>query len=65
MGSASGNVLKRQLADILSGSSTPDEAVLSSDRLEARVSCMKIVKNSRDYLVAGDEDGVVRIWDAE
>lgn len=62
--SAAGNVSKRKLSNILSGKSSAEET-LSSDRLDARVTCMKIIRNETPYLVAGDEDGVVRIWDAE
>jgi hypothetical protein len=49
--------------DILLGKRI-NEMPVSSDRMAARVTCMTMIKNDPAYLVAGDEDGVVRIWDA-
>nr|ODN95521.1 hypothetical protein L204_04061 [Cryptococcus depauperatus CBS 7855] len=43
-----------------------DKNQLNVGRLEAAVTCMKIVQKNeygaRRYLVAGDEDGVIRVW---
>jgi hypothetical protein len=35
---------------------------LSMDRLDAPVTCMRVAGSNKRYLVAGDEDGAVRIW---
>lgn len=36
---------------------------VSADRLDAPVTCMTIVGRQVRYLVAGDDDGAIRIWD--
>ena len=44
-----------------SPSSTGDDT--SMDRLDSPIACMKVVGREKRFLVAGDEDGAVRIWD--
>ena len=44
-----------------SPSSTGDDT--SIDRLDSPITCMKVVGREKRFLVAGDEDGAVRIWD--
>ncbi|WVQ75054.1 hypothetical protein IAR50_004663 [Cryptococcus sp. DSM 104548] len=73
-----GNVQRRKLASILSpnyhsalvkgGEILKDEPCI--DRLDAQVTCMKILQSSdsrgkRQILAVGDEDGVVRLWNVE
>ncbi len=65
MGAARGNVRKSLLRDVLLGTPIHDDGDISADRLDSPVTCMKVVTAGRDrYLVAGDDDGVVRIWSA-
>ena len=61
-----GNVTKQLLSDVLQDVIIRDDAV-SADRLDATVSCMKVVNHQGlgNFVVAGDEDGVVRIWNVE
>ncbi|WWD20135.1 hypothetical protein CI109_104611 [Kwoniella shandongensis] len=62
-----GNIYAQPFDAIFAGfkAASPDDAP-TVDRLDSPVTCSKIVngpKGSRDrFLVAGDEDGVVRIW---
>jgi hypothetical protein len=60
-----GNVTKQGLLHFLQD--TPSQTpVLDSDRLDSPVTVMKLVNSGQgELLVAGDEDGVVRIWTAE
>lgn len=46
---------------------TPSQTtVLDSDRLDSPVTVLKLVDSGQgELLVAGDEDGVVRIWTVE
>ncbi|OXG25397.1 hypothetical protein C367_03219 [Cryptococcus neoformans Ze90-1] len=63
-----GNVYLRKLDRVIhqnnTDPTTDDRPTI--DRLDAAVTCMKIVRgpeeNDKKYLVAGDEDGVIRIW---
>ncbi|WWC92997.1 uncharacterized protein L201_007961 [Kwoniella dendrophila CBS 6074] len=60
-----GNVSSRQFGDLLVNnancSTNNDDPTV--DRLDARVTTLTIIiDNSTEYLVAGDEDGAVRIW---
>ena len=60
-----GEVTKQRFSDVLSGRLQPmDNATV--DRLPSAVTCMVVVHPDRDmsYLVAGDEDGMLRIWGA-
>lgn len=66
-----GNVYLRKLDRVIHQDNidpTTDDKP-SVDRLDAAVTCMKIVRgpeeNDKKYLVAGDEDGVIRIWTVE
>ncbi|WVQ79391.1 hypothetical protein IAT38_001488 [Cryptococcus sp. DSM 104549] len=65
-----GNVYRRGLDSVL----TTDSPTVPSDepdvdRLEASVTCMKLIRDPSEggkrFLVVGDEDGVVRIWTAD
>lgn len=47
----------------MKGPSSTSNDELAVDRLESLVTCMKIVGREKRFLVAGDEDGAVRIWD--
>ncbi|KAI9633004.1 uncharacterized protein MKK02DRAFT_40384 [Dioszegia hungarica] len=60
-----GNVTKRRLLHVLDGKSTAGTDSLSADRLDSRITCLKLIQSDPPYLVAGDEDGAIRIWDAE
>jgi hypothetical protein len=35
----------------------------SMDRLDSPITSMKVIGGEKRFLVAGDEDGAVRIWD--
>ena len=45
-----------------------ESSSLGTDRLDSRISCIKLINSplaeGGQYLVAGDEDGVIRIWTA-
>lgn len=60
-----GNVNRRDLTEVIagkSGSRENQETVI--DHLPSAVTCMRTVAlEKRRYLVAGDEDGSVRVWD--
>jgi hypothetical protein len=43
--------------------SSSDDDDVSVDRLDSPVTCMKVIGREKRFLVAGDEDGAVRIWD--
>lgn len=36
---------------------------MEADRLDSSVTCMLIVELDKRYLIAGDKDGTVRVWD--
>lgn len=65
---AAGNVHKQALADYLEGVPPQAGDVVGTDRLESAVTFSTIVASEfavcGKFLVAGDEDGSVRIWDA-
>jgi hypothetical protein len=44
-------------------STASSDGSLSTDRLDAPVTCMRTLGSKMRYLVAGDDDGAVRIWD--
>lgn len=53
---------KQSLAEVLSAVS-PTSDTVGNDRLESAVTVIKTIKTSSgDFVVAGDEDGVIRIW---
>jgi hypothetical protein len=62
-----GHVRRQTLADYLHRA--PVESVPAADRLDSPVTCSGIVDSELavggSFLVMGDEDGVVRIWDAK
>lgn len=62
----SGNVWRQTLAGVLTGESASD-AGPHSDRMDSPVTVLKVVRRGpgEDLLVAGDEDGIVRIWHAQ
>ncbi|WOO76901.1 WD repeat-containing protein 7 [Vanrija pseudolonga] len=64
----SGAVRKQTLSEYLHGVPASDD-VLSSDRLESGVTASAIIHSDMAiggaFLVAGDEDGSVRVWDAK
>lgn len=63
-----GNVCFRRLDSVIHQANTDPvtDNKPTIDRLDAAVTCMKLIRgpeeNNKMYLVAGDEDGVVRIW---
>lgn len=59
----SGTVSRRSLTDLMKDKTSTPSDDISGDRLDSSVTCMKVVGLEKRYLVAGDEDGVVRIWD--
>ncbi|ORY34903.1 hypothetical protein BCR39DRAFT_515490 [Naematelia encephala] len=59
-----GNVSKRRLTQILQGKTGSSDDAMSSDRLDSAVTCVRLVQGDQRYLLAGDEDGSVRIWNA-
>jgi hypothetical protein len=61
-----GEVTKQRFIDVLSGKLQPAD-IPSVDRLASAVACMTVVRPDREaaYLFAGDEDGMLRIWDAQ
>lgn len=58
-----GDITRKSLVALLSGNAAEVVDVPDVDRLESPVTCMRLIQAQRRYLVAGDEDGVVRIWD--
>lgn len=63
-----GNVSRRKLGAELRGDPPDTSDQVDCDRLESPVTSMRIIRmGSADaaYLVAGDEDGCVRIWNAQ
>ena len=62
----SGNVWRQTLAGVLAGEAALD-AGPAAHRLESPVTVMKVIQRGSgdDLLVAGDEDGAMRIWVAE
>lgn len=44
------------------GQSAPSDDT-SGDRLDSPITFMKVFGREKRFLVAGDEDGTVRIWD--
>ncbi|TXT16045.1 hypothetical protein VHUM_00548 [Vanrija humicola] len=65
---ANGTVRKQTLTEYLHGSPASDD-VLSSDRLDSSITASAIVYSDMAvggaFLIAGDEDGTVRVWDAK
>nr|XP_019009161.1 uncharacterized protein I206_05807 [Kwoniella pini CBS 10737]OCF47942.1 hypothetical protein I206_05807 [Kwoniella pini CBS 10737] len=65
---AQGNVSSHALSDLftLNKTSKPEESVPTVDRLDSPVTCMTTIVTpddaAQEYLIAGDEDGAVRIW---
>jgi hypothetical protein len=61
-----GEVTKQRFVDVLSGTLVPADTP-TVDRLASAVTCITIVQPERGlrYLIAGDEDGIVRVWDAQ
>lgn len=58
-----GNVAKKSLANTLNGSNSSEAVSPDMDRLDCPVTCLQsITWHSTEYMVAGDTDGVVRIW---
>ncbi|KIR29487.1 hypothetical protein I307_01393 [Cryptococcus deuterogattii 99/473] len=65
-----GNVCFRRLDSVIHQDNTNTDPVADNkptiDRLDAAITCMKLIRgpeeNDKMYLVAGDEDGVIRIW---
>lgn len=60
---ASGSVRRDSLMDFTKGVTDPSSEDISIDRSDSPVSCMKIVGREKRFLVAGDEDGAIRVWD--
>lgn len=61
-----GNVTKRRIGDMLQGVPVTATNNLAADRLASPVSCTKLLAvGNKQYLAAGDLDGVVRTWDAQ
>lgn len=62
-----GNVSKRTLLDVLNNrESARGKEQPSMDRLDSPVTALRIIKHHKlDLIVAGDDDGAVRIWNAE
>ncbi|KIR99396.1 hypothetical protein L804_03024 [Cryptococcus deuterogattii 2001/935-1] len=65
-----GDVCFRRLDSVIHQDNTNTDPVADNkptiDRLDAAITCMKLIRgpeeNDKMYLVAGDEDGVIRIW---
>jgi hypothetical protein len=51
------------MLDILADTFAKEDEGVSTDRLDSPVTCMRMVEIDKRYLIAGDEDGAVRIWD--
>jgi hypothetical protein len=47
----------------MKGRPSPSGDDMSMDRLDSPMTCMKVIGGEKRFLVAGDEDGAVRIWD--
>ncbi|WVR08230.1 hypothetical protein IAU60_005277 [Kwoniella sp. DSM 27419] len=65
---AQGNVTYRSLSGLLSNEESGTEADgPTCDRLESRITCLRTITSERGprFLVAGDEDGILRVWTAE
>jgi hypothetical protein len=60
--SDTGTVTRQSVLDILAGATASEESAVESDRLDSPVTCMRIVQLDKRYLIAGDEDGAVRVW---
>jgi hypothetical protein len=60
---AKGNVSKERLNSVIQGRTIPSQGP-DVDRLDSPVTCFKLVAD-KEYLVAGDEDGILRIWKTE
>lgn len=63
--SVDGNLLKRTLTELIGGSRSTSEAQCPDiDRLASSVTCIRSCAfGSRRHLVAGDQDGSIRVWD--
>nr|XP_019043333.1 hypothetical protein I302_07908 [Kwoniella bestiolae CBS 10118]OCF22263.1 hypothetical protein I302_07908 [Kwoniella bestiolae CBS 10118] len=66
---STGNVIARSFANVLAKATSATSANddLTIDRLDSPVTCLTTIaagadEMTKEYLVAGDEDGVVRIW---
>lgn len=59
-----GNVTRQPLTDILRNVPAETDDTVEADRLDSAVTCMRSVKHKHNeaFLVAGDEDGSVRVW---
>ncbi len=66
---AAGNVTKQALDDILNGQVPSSDDDLGNDRLDSCVTSLTTFPTSEvkcgKVVVAGDEDGIVRIWEAQ
>jgi hypothetical protein len=57
---------KQKLLDVLQGVPFTGEQSVVADRLDSPVTSMRVIECAeRQYLAAGDEDGVIRIWSVE
>jgi WD40 repeat protein len=67
MREAQGNISKLSLLDIARDSVSPeDEGTPSVDHLDSPVTVLKVMqRGNTHFVVVGDEDGTIRIWDAE
>jgi len=54
------------MSDVLGSKSVTEDQTVLADRLDSPLTCMCLIAYAgKQYLAAGDEDGVVRIWSAE
>ncbi|ORX37934.1 hypothetical protein BD324DRAFT_623874 [Kockovaella imperatae] len=61
---SNGNAIKQSLQDVLASRIAQDVGI-AADRAASRVTVAKTLSSPKDLFVAGDEDGVVRIWSVE
>lgn len=57
-----GDVYRRDLTALFGATAAESANEPEVDRLASPVTCMRLIHAQQPYLVAGDEDGAVRIW---